>query len=229
MSFYWLDANDLSFPHPDLANADGLLAVGGDLSPDRLLLAYRWGIFPWYTELDPILWWSPDPRFVLFPDELKVSKSMRPYFNQQKYRVTFDQQFSEVIKACQQTRRRGQRGTWITSDMRRAYIQLHQMGYAHSVEVWEGEQLVGGLYGLALGRVFFGESMFARAANASKFGFISLVRRLQGRGYRLIDCQQETAHLASLGARAIPRMDFLQRLGPIEEEETERGSWAETD
>lgn len=228
MSFYWLDADDLSFPHPDLASPDGLLAVGGDLSAERLLLAYRWGIFPWYTERDPILWWSPDPRFVLYPPELKVSKSMRPYFNQEKYRATFDQDFPAVIRACQQTRRQGQLGTWITHDMRKAYIRLHELGFAHSVEVWEGEQLVGGLYGLALGRVFFGESMFARASNASKFGFISLVRRLEARGYRLIDCQQETAHLASLGARAIPRNEFLQQLQGIDEEPTERGAWSAT-
>ncbi len=212
MPVYWLRENELSFPHPGNASSDGLLAVGGDLSIDRLLLAYSWGIFPWYTHGDPILWWHPDPRFVLFPDKLKVSKSMRPYFNQQKYRVTYDTTFSQVIRACSEVRRRGQESTWITDDMIEAYEALHQAGYAHSVEVWQGDELVGGLYGVAMGKIFFGESMFAKASNASKFGFISLVRDLHARGFELIDCQQETNHLASLGAEPIPRATFLQHL-----------------
>ncbi len=225
MPVYWLDEHTIAFPHPEQASPEGILAVGGDLSPQRLVLAYQHGIFPWYSDPDPILWWSPDPRFVLFPDDLKVQKSMRPYFNQQKYTVTFDHAFEQVINACQKTSRPGQFGTWITEAMRLAYIQLHELGIVHSVEVWQGTNLVGGLYGLALGRVFFGESMFAHAPNASKFGFITLVRTLKARQYRLIDCQQETNHLASLGATSIKRSDFLEALEPIPEEATDRGSW----
>ena len=212
MPVYWLRDNELSFPHPEQASSDGLLAVGGDLSVERLLYAYSWGIFPWYSAGDPILWWHPDPRFVLYPDKLKVSKSMRPYFNQQKYTTTYDQAFSEVIKACSSIPRAGQESTWITPEMIKAYEQLHEAGFAHSVEVWQDHELVGGLYGIAIGKVFFGESMFARATNASKFGFISLVRDLQKKGYELIDCQQETPHLASLGAEAISRKAFLKEL-----------------
>lgn len=212
MPVYWLRENELSFPHPGNASSDGLLAVGGDLSIDRLLLAYSWGIFPWYTQGDPILWWHPDPRFVLFPDKLKVSKSMRPYFNQQKYRTTYDTVFSDVIRSCSQVNRKDQESTWITEDMIQGYEALHEAGFAHSVEVWQGEELVGGLYGIAIGKIFFGESMFAKATNASKFGFITLVRDLQSRGYELIDCQQETNHLASLGAEPIPRAEFLKYL-----------------
>jgi leucyl/phenylalanyl-tRNA---protein transferase len=200
--------------------------VGGDLSPRRLLLAYSWGIFPWFSEEDPILWWHPDPRFVLFPAQLKVSKSMRPYFNQAKFRVTYDQAFAQVIAACSAFPRRGQRGTWITEEINSAYCELHEQGYAHSVEVWEGTELVGGLYGIALGKVFFGESMFARAANASKFGFITLVRKLTEQGYELIDCQQETAHLASLGARPISRKAFLSILADNRARPLLPGSWS---
>ena len=192
MPVYWLRENELNFPHPQQASSDGLLAVGGDLSVKRLLLAYSWGIFPWYTHGDPILWWHPDPRFVLFPDQLRISKSMRPYFNQQKYRATYDQAFGEVIRACGTVDRRGQESTWITEDMIEAYEELHAAGFAHSVEVWKDDELVGGLYGVAIGRVFFGESMFAKASNASKFGFITLVQDLTKWGFQLIDCQQET-------------------------------------
>lgn len=218
MPIYLLPEDELIFPSPHLANEDGILAVGGDLSPERLLLAYRHGIFPWYNPGEPILWWSPDPRFVLYPSELRISKSMRPYFNQQKFAVTYDQAFPEVMKACQvrtaeKERRRRAIGSWITRDMLQAYIQLHEMGYAHSVEVWEEDQLVGGLYGLAIGRIFFGESMFTKVSNASKFGFIHLVQKLEADGFALIDCQQETRHLASLGARSIPRKTFLEELG----------------
>lgn len=226
MPIYWLDESELSFPPPALASPEGILAVGGDLQPQRLLLAYRHGIFPWYNEGDPILWWSPDPRFVLFPEKLKVAKSMRPYFNQGRYRATFDQAFDRVIRACGEVPRNGQAGTWITEEMREAYREMHRLGFAHSVEVWQDDELVGGLYGLALGRVFFGESMFTRASNASKFGFITLVRYLQQRGYRLVDCQQETAHLASLGAEPLPRAEFLQLLDPIGDEPTDRGRWS---
>lgn len=212
MPVYWLRDDDLSFPHPRQASSDGLLAVGGDLSVERLLLAYNWGIFPWFTLGDPILWWHPNPRFVLFPQKLRVSKSMRPYFNQQKYTVTYNQAFSDIIRACSSTPRMGQESTWITPDMIKAYENLHEAGFAHSVEVWQGKELVGGLYGIGIGKVFFGESMFTKASNASKFGFISLVRDLQKKGFELIDCQQETQHLASLGAEAISRADFLAHL-----------------
>lgn len=229
MPVYWLQEHENNFPHPRNASPDGLLAVGGDLSAERLLLAYSWGIFPWYNEDDPILWWNPDPRFVLYPDELKVSKSMRPYFNQQKYQVSYDQAFDQVIAACSQIPRHGQKGTWISDDMRAAYQNLHRIGYAHSVEVWDNDELVGGLYGIALGKVFFGESMFAHKSNASKFGFISLVRRLIKEGYELIDCQQETPHLASLGARTIPRQQFLDLLAENRRLKTEAGSWSRLD
>jgi leucyl/phenylalanyl-tRNA---protein transferase len=225
MPVYWLADDSLDFPDPEGANEDGLVALGGDLSPDRLLTAYNHGLFPWFNAGDPILWWSPDPRFVLFPGELKVSKSMRPYFNQRKFEVSYDADFRAVITACQQMFRPGQEGTWITDDMVEAYCQLHRLGFAHSVEVWKEQELVGGLYGIALGRVFFGESMFAKASNASKFGFISLVRRLEEHGYNLIDCQQKTQHLVSLGGRGIPRTRFLTYLTKNDVEKTERGNW----
>lgn len=212
-----------------MADPNGILAVGGDLSPERLLTAYAAGIFPWFNEGEPIIWWSPDPRFVLFPNELKVSKSMRPYFNQQKFTVTLDMQFEAVMRGCQTQRRTGQfGGTWITEDMVSAYVRLHELGYAHSVEVWKNEeQLVGGLYGIALGKVFFGESMFARETNASKFGFISMVQNLRALDFQLIDCQQETNHLGSLGARAIDRSAFLEILQKNQETQTFLGSWTD--
>ena len=226
MPIYRLDSDNYSFPHPSFANEDGILAIGGDLSPERLLTAYTYGIFPWFNPGDPILWWSPDPRFVLFPDDLKVSKSMRPYFNKKKFSVTFDQAFREVMQNCQKSFRKGQgAGSWITSGMIEAYYHLHILGYAHSVEVWKNEELVGGLYGIALGKVFFGESMFTKENNASKFGFITLVKKLQEKSYWLIDCQQETKHLESLGAKPIPRIDFLEILEKNEDEETEIGDW----
>lgn len=228
MPVFWLDEEELVFPHPSLADPSGVLALGGDLRPERLLLAYQNGIFPWFNPGEEIMWWSPDPRFVLFPDELKVSRSMRPYFNQQKFGLSYDQAFPEVMQSCQTVDRlaQGQLGTWITESMLEAYIHLHELGYAHSVEVWDGEELVGGLYGVALGKVFFGESMFAKRSNASKFGFISLVRRLKEEGYTLIDCQQETQHLGSLGARSISRARFLQHLEENKKVETARGRWA---
>ena len=202
----------LFFPHPHLANSYGLLAVGGDLSPERLLLAYQFGIFPWYSEGQEILWWTPDPRCVLYPNKLKVSKSMRSLIRKNPFRVTMDHAFDQVIMACSKVPRKGQEGTWITTEMIGAYIEMHRLGHAHSVEVWEKDFLVGGLYGLAIGKVFFGESMFARVSNASKFGFISLVTTLQDLGYFLIDCQQETPHLISLGAEMISRDRFMDHL-----------------
>lgn len=229
MPVFLLSDNSYDFPPPEMATPDGVLAAGGDLSAGRLLEAYRQGIFPWFTDNEPILWWSPDPRFVLFPDELKVSKSMRPYFNQRKFRVTYDRAFEAVMRHCRQPRP-GQWGaaTWITEDMIAAYVQLYQLGYAHSVEVWDGKgQLAGGLYGVALGKCFFGESMFTKVSNASKFGFITLVRQLDQRGFGLIDCQQPTRHLSSLGARAIPRSEFLQWLKKNEKEPSLTGDWGQ--
>lgn len=208
-----------------MADPGGILAFGGDLSPERLLLAYQIGIFPWYNEEDPILWWSPDPRFVLFPNELKVSKSMRPYFNQKKFELTCDQAFEEVIRDCQAPRDGQHFGTWITEDMVNAYNRLHELGYAHSIEVWQNGEMVGGLYGIALGKCFFGESMFSKVSNASKFGFIILTQKLEKLGFWLIDCQQQTGHLESLGARAIPRRDFLEILKKNEQEVTFKGKW----
>jgi len=217
---------DLWFPDVEESTEEGIVAVGGDLSVERLILAYSKGIFPWYSsDRSPILWWSPDPRFVLFPENLIVSKSMRPYFNQNKFQVTWDQNFEDVIINCQKIDREDQPGTWITSKMLASYIQLHKKGYAHSVEVWLGNELVGGLYGISLGKVFFGESMFAKVSNASKFGFISLVNQLKQKGFLLIDCQQETKHLESLGANAIKRKDFIEFLNNNDIEETYLGSW----
>lgn len=228
MPVFWLDDESLDFPAPELATPEGIIAVGGDLSPERLLTAYSEGIFPWFNEGDPILWWSPDPRFVLFPDELVVSRSMRPYFNQKKFQVTFDRDFEGVMRNCQQSNRNGQSGdTWITEDMIRAYVQVHDMGYAHSVEVWQDEELVGGLYGISLGKIFFGESMFAKVSNASKYGFITLVQKLREKGFVLIDCQQQTQHLGSLGARPISRKSFLQYLEENKKQETLTGSWTQ--
>lgn len=227
MPIYRLSEFSLEFPHPELASDEGILAVGGDLSPERLLVAYQMGIFPWFNEGDPLLWWSPDPRFVLFPDELKVSKSMRPYFNQHKFRVTVDQRFETIMQACRMIPRRGQDvGSWITHDMIKAYHKLHEMGFAHSIEVWQEHELVGGLYGISIGKCFFGESMFALESNASKFGFIWLVRSLKEKGFWIIDCQQATRHLGSLGAKPIPRREFLDILSKNRAEANMVGSWS---
>ncbi|MGY2288418.1 leucyl/phenylalanyl-tRNA--protein transferase [Pseudomonas sp. SDO528_S397] len=209
----WLQRDTLTFP--PLAQAmrepNGLLAAGGDLSPDRLVQAYRHGCFPWFSQGQPILWWSPDPRTVLFPEELHISRSLAKLLRQQRYTVTFDQDFASVIQACAEPRSYAD-GTWITDSIQSAYIALHQRGYAHSVEVWDDGRLVGGVYGLAMGQMFFGESMFSRADNASKFGFVTLVKHLQAWGFVLIDCQMHTNHLQSLGARAISRSDFVNYL-----------------
>ncbi len=199
----------VSFPNPILAEPDGLLAIGGDLSVSRLLAAYRQGIFPWCRQWGQLLWFSPDPRMVLFPSELRVSKSMKTLLHRGHFRVTFDTQFEAVMRACQTTTRTDQNGSWIDDEFITAYTQLHKLGWAHAVEVWQEDTLVGGLYGIAMGRCFFGESMFSTVSNASKFGFITLVQWLQAQGYILIDCQAETPHLASLGAKNIPRDEFL--------------------
>jgi leucyl/phenylalanyl-tRNA--protein transferase len=196
----------LLFPDPGLADPDGLLAVGGDLSTERLLLAYKNGIFPWYSEDTPILWYSPHERFVLYPGELRLTKSMKQVLRSNKFKVTVDQCFSKVIAACSSVARSGQDGTWITADMQSAYIELHEQGYAHSVEVWQQDKLAGGLYGVPIGHVFCGESMFSLVSNASK---VALIHLCNSGSYGLIDCQLHTPHLESMGARMISRKDYL--------------------
>ncbi len=202
----------LVFPPVEMANPEGLLAVGGDLSPERLILAYRNGIFPWFSEDSLILWWSPDPRMVLYPHRLKVTKSMRNILNRDIFRVTKDLAFESVIDACAKAPRPGQNGTWITQKMKAAYIELHHKGIARSYEVWEGERLVGGLYGMDLGHIFCGESMFSTSDNASKCALIHLCEEMEKKQYRLIDCQLHTPHLESLGAELIPRAEYLSIL-----------------
>lgn len=204
----WLN-DSLDFPDLSMALAepDGLLAAGGDLSPERIVAAYRRGIFPWFSDDQPILWWSPDPRCVIFPDHLHISKSLRKKLNKQPFSVTFDKDFQAVIERCADIRR-DDAGTWITEEMIDAYTELHHQGIAHSVEVWQGDQLVGGLYGLAIGRCFFGESMFSAATDASKVAFVYLCNQLKRWGYEIIDCQVENPHLLTLGAETIPRSDF---------------------
>ncbi len=226
MPVYQLD-DSLWFPSPEFAWNDGILAVGGDLSAERLLLAYRMGIFPWFNEGEAILWWSPNPRYVLFPDRLKVSKSMRKVIRKEEFEVTYDTDFKAVITACRETRIQGDFGTWITGDMLEAYHNLHRMGYAHSVEVWQEGELVGGLYGISLGKFFFGESKFTKVSNASKTGFIHLVKNLEQCGFEFIDCQQGTPHLISLGAEPMNRTDFLDSIASISESNTLKGSWTD--
>jgi len=203
---------ELVFPPPGLADDDGLLAVGGDLSVDRLILAYSMGIFPWYSENYPILWWSPDPRLVIFPKELKVSRSLRQTIKKGIYRVTTNAAFEEVIRNCATVTRKGEGGTWITDDMIEAYIRLHKVGYAHSVESWEGDELAGGFYGVMMGKAFFGESMFAKKSDASKVAFATYAVALAEKGFELIDCQVTTEHMKRFGAREIPRPEFMRRL-----------------
>ncbi|RKS25973.1 leucyl/phenylalanyl-tRNA--protein transferase [Flavobacterium endophyticum] len=200
---------ELFFPPVNETDEDGILAIGGDLSPERLLLAYKSGIFPWFDEDEPILWWSPEERMVLFPNEFSVSKSMRNILNRGIFKVTFNQNFKEVISNCSSIKRDGQRGTWITDGMIEAYSKLNEMGIAKSVEVWQEDILVGGLYGIDLGHIFCGESMFSKVSNASKVAFISLVKKLKEENYKLLDCQVHNNHLESLGASVIPREDFI--------------------
>ncbi len=202
----------LEFPDVETANAEGLLAVGGDLAPERLVLAYQSGIFPWFDEDSLILWWSPNPRMVLFPHKIRVSKSMRKVLRGNRFVLKKNTSFEEVMNQCASVKREGQQGTWITEDMKKAYLILHEKGFAQSYEAWEGDQLVGGLYGVDLGYVFCGESMFSNVANASKFAFIKMVETLESKNYRFIDCQVYTEHLASLGAQEIPRSDFIKML-----------------
>jgi leucyl/phenylalanyl-tRNA---protein transferase len=210
MSLFVLN-NELVFPPVELAEPEGLLAVGGDLSTERLLLAYKSGIFPWY-EGEHILWWCPDPRFVLFPTELKVSKSMSRLIKKNRFKFKTDYNFKEVINQCKTIARRGQESTWITDEVKAAFLRLHELGCAHSAETWLDDKLVGGLYGIRLGNVFFGESMFSTESNASKYAFINYVQLLNQDGIELIDCQVYTAHLESLGARMIKRSNFIELL-----------------
>jgi leucyl/phenylalanyl-tRNA--protein transferase len=209
----WLQRDSLSFPplNKALREPNGLLAAGGDLNAERLIAAYRHGCFPWYQDNQPILWWSPDPRTVLFPDELHVARSLAKVLRQARYQVTFDRAFAKVIQACAAPRDYAE-GTWITTPIQHAYLDLYRRGIAHSVEVWRDGELAGGLYGLAMGRLFFGESMFSRADNASKVGFVTLVEQLKAWGFVLIDCQMPTQHLHSFGARPIARADFADYL-----------------
>ena len=207
--------DNLIFPPVEKATQEGILAIGGDLGIERLLLAYRSGIFPWYSEGEPIVWWSPDPRFVLFPEKLKVTKSMQSVLSNGSFRFTINRAFTAVLQNCKTITRKEQEGTWITPAVQQAYTQLHELGYAHSAEAWMNGELVGGLYGIRLGNIFFGESMFSKVSNASKFAFIHYVRQLQKEKVVLIDCQVYTAHLESLGARMIDRESFIELLNKL--------------
>jgi leucyl/phenylalanyl-tRNA---protein transferase len=222
----WLH-RDTPFPPLEYAmrQPNGLLAVGGDLSPERLLDAYRRGIFPWYSDGDPILWWSPDPRMVMYPNELRVTRSLDKVLRNRPYEVRYDTSFDAVITACAEPRR-DQPGTWITPEIRAAYNALHYLGYAHSIETWIDGELAGGLYGVAIGHMFYGESMFARVRDASKIAFTHLARRLAGEGYEMIDCQMHTDHLASLGAREIPRETFLDTMKRLIDSPVPLGRWS---
>lgn len=200
----------MEFPAVDLATQDGLLAVGGDLSPDRILLAYKSGIFPWFNDDSFILWWSPDPRMVLYPDRIKISKSMRKLLLEDRFEMRVNTRFKEVVEACATISRKDQKGSWITRGMEDAYVKLNELGYAKSYEVWDNDRLVGGLYGVDLGNVFCGESMFSKTPNASKFALIKLAIELKEKNYSLIDCQQYSEHLKSLGAEEIPRDEFME-------------------
>lgn len=202
----------LVFPSPELADDDGLLAVGGDLSVERLVLAYSMGIFPWYSDNYPILWWSPNPRLILIPAELKVSRSLRQTIRKGIYRVTTNAAFEDVIRNCATIKRQGEEGTWITDDMIEAYIMLHKAGYAHSVEAWDGDELAGGFYGVMMGKAFFGESMFAKKSDASKVAFATYAAALAENSFELIDCQVTTDHMIRFGAREISRTEFMERL-----------------
>lgn len=224
---FFLDRHDTqAFPDVSLAmtEPDGLLAIGGDLSLPRLLAAYRRGIFPWYSTGQPILWWSPNPRAVLYLNSLRISRSLRKTLRRGEFTVTLDQAFTDVVTACAQSRKDG-RGTWITQEMFHAYARLHAQGYAHSVEVWRNEQLVGGLYGVSLGKIFFGESMFARASDASKVALVYLARQLERWQFALIDCQVQSAHLESLGAITIARDKFVEYMEIYATQATRQGQW----
>ncbi len=225
----WLP-EDAVFPELDkaLAEPNGLLAAGGDLSPQRLLAAYRRGIFPWYSAGEPILWWSPDPRMVLFPDEVKISRSLGKTLRNANYEVRLDTVFGDVVRACASQVREGQPGTWITREMQEAYRALHRLGHAHSVETWIDGSIAGGLYGVAIGQAFYGESMFTDARDASKIALVHLCAHLKRRGFGIIDCQMETRHLTSLGARPIRRREFAARLDALCAQGDAPGHWPAT-
>lgn len=216
------------FPNPEEASDEGLLAVGGDLSPQRLVAAYANGIFPWYNQDDPIMWWSPNPRMVLFPDKFKVAKSLRQTIKKQKFEFRIDTAFSEVIESCKTIPRKDEDGTWITEEMKQAYIYLHKLGLAHSFESWQNDRLVGGLYGISLGRTFFGESMFSKVSDASKIAFYNLCQFSIRHKLQFIDCQIPNSHLFSLGAEEISRSDFLNLLGEALKEKTMQGPWKDS-
>jgi leucyl/phenylalanyl-tRNA--protein transferase len=224
MPIFLLDEN-IAFPPPSMANRDGLLAVGGDLSVERLLLAYKNGIFPWYDESSPILWWSPDPRMVLFPEDLKVSKSLGQVLRKKIFEIKFDTAFKQVISYCSKVSRPGQPGTWITREMIEAYTALHKEGYAHSVEAYKDGSLAGGLYGVSVGRAFFGESMFFLERDASKVALAALVDRLKEWEFHFVDAQQKTSHLQKLGAKAIRRDEFLKMLERALLFDSFKGNW----
>jgi leucyl/phenylalanyl-tRNA---protein transferase len=217
--------DEIIFPSPNYADPSGLLAIGGDLSSERILAAYRSGIFPWFSGDQPILWWSPDPRAVLDLDAFKLSRSLRKTLKKETFKITFDRAFEAVIEACSTVARKSESGTWITAEMQDAYINLHELGYAHSVETWFGEQLAGGLYGVSLGKAFFGESMFHFKTDASKIALAGLVEHLKSWEFHFIDAQMTTEHLISLGATEIPRRLFLKRLKDALRQPTRRGRW----
>ena len=217
--------SDLKFPPVHLATPEGLLCVGGDLSPSRLLLAYQSGIFPWYSDDEPILWWSPDPRLVLYPKELKISRSLNKTIRKVGYRVTMDICFQHTIESCAHAKRKEAHGTWITPEMAQAYARLHEMGYAHSVETWYQGKIVGGLYGVSLGRCFFGESMFSIMPDASKVALVALRNFLHDRNFKLIDCQLPTDHLIRMGARKVSRKVFISELNQSLQHPTLKGPW----
>lgn len=215
----------IAFPPPRFAEKEGLLAVGGDLSENRLLLAYKMGIFPWYSHDEPILWWSPNPRLVLYPHELQVSHSLKKNMRKGYFHITMDTVFQDVIRFCADVRLQQNEGTWLSEEMIKAYCRLHEMGFAHSVEAWHEQKLAGGLYGVSLGKAFFGESMFTRISNASKTAFVTFVEYLKTQSFHLIDCQVKTSHLMRFGAREIPRSLFLEQLEKAVEYPTTVGKW----
>lgn len=225
MNVFWLPEKGVDFPNPELADAEGLLAIGGDLSVERLISAYACGIFPWYNDDSPILWWSPDPRFVLYPDALHIPRSLRRVINARRFHITMDTAFDTVIQECACSSRPDQNGTWIVSDMIKAYSELHMHGLAHSVEAWLDGRLVGGMYGVSLGKIFFGESMFYKAPDASKVALVWLVSLLRAAGFAMLDCQQVTHNLRRFGGQEVRRSEFLEQLKKALREPTVQGLW----
>jgi len=225
----FLLSDKIEFPPPRLASEHGLLAVGGDLSQTRLLLAYRMGIFPWYSDDEPVMWWSPDPRLVLYPREIKISRTLKKILRKNVFQVTMDRAFREVIHHCADVRLEKNEGTWIVEDMMEAYCRLHESGFAHSVEAWHQGELVGGIYGVSLGKCFFGESMFSRISNASNVALVKLVEYLETLSFDMLDCQIPTGHLIRFGAREVPRDRFLMELERSLEAPTKKGKWEMTE